>query len=98
MHFPPSGRMERDVPFGAMACTAETALTILEALTEARSAGRVPSVIILDEATQANLQELHIGCWAAGPATWSLFGVPVVTGLRRGWGLRLVPDAEAEAA
>lgn len=75
-----------------MAHASEIALDILEALTEARTAGRTPQAIVLDDATRESLQALGLGYWSAGPGAWSLFSVPVVTGLVSGWRLRLLQE------
>ena len=83
---------------GGMTHATDTAHAILRALIEAHSAGRRPEAIILDEATQESLQNLGLGYWSAGPATWSLFNVPVVVGPGLGWQLRLPPEPNAEKA
>lgn len=75
-----------------MAHASEIALDILKALTEARTAGRTPHAIVLDDTTRENFQALGLGYWSAGPGAWSLFSVPVVTGLVSGWRLRLLPE------
>ena len=80
-----------------MAHASDTALAILKALAEARAAGKTPLAIILDDVTREGFQAMHIGDWSAGPATWSLFGVPVVTGLVPGWRLRLSSETGAAA-
>jgi hypothetical protein len=80
-----------------MAHASDAALAILKALSEAHAAGKTPLAIILDDATQAGFQAMHIGDWSDGPATWSLFGVPVVTGLAPGWQLRLSFETGATA-
>jgi hypothetical protein len=74
-----------------MAHATETARAIVSALIEAQSAGRPPDAIILDEATRKSLQDAGLGYWSAGPATWSLFNVPVEIGPVSGWRLRFPP-------
>lgn len=51
--------------------------------------------IILDDVTRDGFQALHICDCSVGPATWTLFGLLVATGLAPGWRLRLLfePDA-----
>lgn len=75
-----------------MAHASEIALEILKALTEARTAGRTPHAIVLDDTTRESFQALGLGYWSGGTGTWSLFGVPVVTGLVSGWRVRLLPE------
>lgn len=79
----------RGVTFGGMAQTTDTLTAILWSLGEACSAGRTADTIILDEATRESIQRAGFGYWSAGPATWSLFNVPVVTGDVQGWRLQL---------
>lgn len=72
-----------------MAQPTDAALAILGALAETHSAGRTPAAIVLDDATRESLQQAGLGYWSAGPATWSLFNVPVVMGEMPGWSLAL---------
>lgn len=72
-----------------MAQVFNTARAIHEAITDARSAGTAPAAIVLDDVTRDCLRRAGLGYWSAGPATWSLFNVPVVTGLVSGWRLQL---------
>ncbi len=78
-----------------MARATDTARAIHEALARARSAGRCPAVIVLDEPTRRGLQRVGLGYWSAGPSTWSLFNVPVVTGLVSGWRLQFPSEPGA---
>lgn len=84
--------MALGVASGLMAQALDIARAIHQALSKARSAGAAPAVIVVDDATRDRLQRAGLGYWAAGPATWSLFNVPVVTGLVSGWRLRLASE------
>jgi hypothetical protein len=78
-----------------MSHATNTAQAIGKALIEARSVGRTPHSIVLNVATREGLQDLGLGYWSAGRATWSLFNVPVVIGLQTEWRLELAPEADA---
>jgi hypothetical protein len=88
-------RIALGVASGGMEHANDTARAILNALLEAHSADKTPQAIILDETTRECLQRAGLGYWSAGPATWSLFNVPVVVGPVAGWRLRVVPEADA---
>ena len=79
-----------------MAHAIETASAIVRAMIEAHSAGKTPQVIILDEVTQASLEQAGLGYWSAGRGTWSLFKVPVVVGPMAGWRLQLAPETDTD--
>jgi hypothetical protein len=76
----------------------DTARAILGALTDAQVAGRSPVAIVLDAATRDGIEAVGLGYWAAGPATWSLFKVPVVIEHVPSWHLQFALEAETEIA
>lgn len=90
-------RIAPGVASGGMAQAADTARAIRDALAQARSTGTAPAIIVLDDVTRESLRRAGLGYWSAGRATWSLFNVPVVTGLVSGWRLRFPSDPGAAA-
>jgi hypothetical protein len=89
-------RIASGVASGVMDHATDTARAILSALIEAHSAGKTPQAIFLDEVTRESLERVGLGYWSAGPATWSLFKVPVVVGPMAGWRLQLAPEADSD--
>ncbi len=81
-----------------MAHVTDTAHAILRVLIEAHSAGKTPQAIVLDETTWEGLQRTGLGYWSAGPAMWSLFNVPVVTGQVSGWRLQVPSEPGASSS
>lgn len=89
-------RLTQDVAFEGMAHAVDTARAIVRALLDARSAGRAPQVIILDEVTQESFERADLGYWSGGAGTWSLFNVAVMVAPMAGWWLQLAPEADTD--